>query len=68
MGRQNLVPQKERTTIILDKTLMDRMSHHVLSEGDNQTNFISRAIINQLEKEGDLEIRDLIEAEKEEEE
>lgn len=55
------------TTIVASKLLMDRVSTHVKAdEDDNQTRFITRALVNQLEKEGDFEIRSLLEAEKEE--
>lgn len=48
---------KEKTTIMASKLLLDRLAVHVLKHGDNQTNFITRAIVNQLEREGDLTIR-----------
>lgn len=60
MARNSRIPVKDRTTIVASKTLLDRVSFHVLKNGDNQTNFIVRALINQLEKEGDLEIRDML--------
>lgn len=54
-----LVPEKERTTIVASKLLMDRVSQFVLKIGDNQSNFITRAIVNQLETEaGDVTIRE----------
>lgn len=55
-----LEPKKERTTIVVSKTLLDRMSIHVAKNSDNQTNFITRALVNQLEREGDIEIRDIL--------
>ena len=45
------------------KLLLDRLAVHVLKHGDNQTNFITRAIVNQLEREGDLAIRSELEEE-----
>ena len=57
MGRANLTPVKDRTTIVTNKTLLDRIGLHVARKGDNQTSFITRALVNQLEREGDLEIR-----------
>lgn len=63
MSRTSLVPEKDRTTIVASKTLLNRIGVHVARNGDNQTNFITRAMINQLEREGDLEIRDILEEE-----
>lgn len=56
-------PAKDKTTIVTSKTLLERMSIHVKKRGDNQTDFITRAIINQLENEGDIEIRKILEEE-----
>lgn len=56
-------PEKDKTTIVTSKTLLDRMGVHVKKNGDNQTDFITRAIVNQLEKEGDFEIRMMLEEE-----
>ena len=53
-------PAKDKTTIVTSKLLLDRMSVHVKKSGDNQTDFITRAIVNQLEKQGDIEIRSLM--------
>ena len=49
--------RKDKTTIITNKTLLDRVGIHVKRNGDNQTDFITRAIVNQLERENDFEIR-----------
>ena len=56
-------PAKDKTTIVTSKLLLDRMGVHVKKHGDNQTDFITRAIINQMEREGDLTIRDEVEEE-----
>ena len=56
-------PAKDKTTIVASKLLLDRLGIHVKKKGDNQTDFISRAIVNQLEKEGDLTIRSELEEE-----
>ena len=56
-------PAKDRTTNEASKHLLDRLSIHVRKNGDNQTDFIQRAIINQMEKEGDLTIRSEMEDE-----
>ena len=57
--------RKDKTTIITNKTLLDRVGIHVKRNGDNQTDFITRAIVNQLEREGDLEIRAILKEENE---
>ena len=64
MARDKLnPPAKDKTTIVTSKTLLDRMGVHVKKNGDNQTDFITRAIVNQLEREGDFTIRMLLEEE-----
>ena len=64
MGRNALeAPAKAKTTIVTSKLLLDRLGVHVKKNGDNQTDFITRAIINQMEKEGDLTIRGEMEEE-----
>lgn len=50
-------PQKEKTTIVTYSILLDRMGVHVKKNRDNQTDFLTRAIINQMEREGDFDIR-----------
>ena len=66
MARQIIeAPAKDKTTIVTSKLLLDRMGVHVKMNGDNQTDFISRAIVNQLENEGDLTIRHILEMEEE---
>ena len=58
MARKNLdPPEKDKTTIVTSKHLLEVMGVHVKKNGDNQTDFITRAIINQLEREGNLTIR-----------
>ena len=39
------------------------MSDHVRKNGETQQEFITRALVNQLEKEGDFEIRQIVEEE-----
>lgn len=51
---------KETKTIMMYKVLAERVDTHV-KKPDTKTDFYNRAIINQLEKEGDWEIRDVIE-------
>lgn len=53
-----------RTTIMMSDILLDRVSQHLKNSGETMTDFYNRAIINQLEKEGDWEIRDLVELQK----
>lgn len=48
-----------RTTIMLDDILYKRVLDHL--DGESITEFTKRAFLNQLEKEGDFEIRDLME-------
>lgn len=64
MARSSIEPPvKDKTTIVTSKLLLDRMGVHVKKNGDNQTDFITRAIINQMEREGDLTIRSEMEEE-----
>lgn len=64
MARSTLEPPaKDKTTIVTSKLLLDRVGLHVRKNGDNQTDFITRALLNQLEKEGDLTIRSELEEE-----
>lgn len=55
-----------RTTVIVNNILLDRVHEHVgqrKKEGkkDDFTKFLNRAILNQLEREGDFQTRDLLE-------
>jgi len=54
---------KERTTITIEGLLLERCKTHLSKNriGDSFSNLIERSLINQLEKEGDFEVRDLIE-------
>ena len=64
MPRQSIeLPAKDRTTIVASKHLLDRLAIHVRQNGDNQTDFIQRAIVNQMENEGDILIRSEMEEE-----
>ena len=53
----------ERTTIMMSDVLMERVQKHVKKSGESLTDFYNRAILNQLEKDGDFEIRDELEGE-----
>ena len=48
-----------------DEKLMERVQSHARKQGENLTEFYTRAIINQLENDGDFEVRDMIMGEKE---
>lgn len=50
-----------RTTITASDKLMDRVNKHIAETGETLTSFINRALLNQLEKDGDFEIRDIVE-------
>lgn len=61
MARQVIDPPvTDKTTIVTSKALLERMSIHVKKGNDNQTKFLTRAIVNQMEREGDLEVRALM--------
>lgn len=62
MGRK-LIPEKDKTTIITSKLLLDRVGKHIVNTGENQTEFVTRALVNQLENDGDLSIRRELEEE-----
>lgn len=48
----------ERTTIMMSELLAERVQKHCKKSGENLTDFYNRAILNQLENDGDYEIRD----------
>lgn len=50
-----------RTTIMMSDVLQKRVSEHVEQKGGKLQDFYNSAILNQLEREGDFEIRDLVE-------
>lgn len=56
---------KTTITIMADEKLMERVQTHARKQGENLTEFYTRAIINQLENDGDFEVRDMIKEEKE---
>lgn len=49
-----------RTTIVADDILIKRVAEFSESRGITMSEFFNRAILNQLEKEGDFEIRDIL--------
>ena len=52
-----------RTTIMASEKLMSRVADHCAKTGEKLGDFYNRAILNQLENEGDFEIRDEVEEE-----
>lgn len=52
-----------RTTIMLDEELYDRVLTHLKKNNNEEsiTEFTRRAFLNQLENDGDFEIRDMLE-------
>lgn len=52
-----------RTTIMASETLMNRVLTHTSKSGEKLTDFYNRAILNQLENDGDWTIRDVLEEE-----
>lgn len=52
-----------RTTIMASEALMNRVLTHTSKSGEKLTDFYNRAILNQLERDGDFEIRDEVEEE-----
>ena len=47
----------ERTTITVDKHILDAAREKARNNEESLTDFLSRAILNQLEKEGRYDIR-----------
>ena len=52
-----------RTTIMASEKLMNRVAEHCAKTGEKLGDFYNRAILNQLENDGDFEIRDEVEEE-----
>lgn len=52
-----------RTTVCMDEILSERVNAHVRERGEKLMDFYNRAILNQLENDGDFEVRDLLEKE-----
>ena len=55
--------EKGRTTIELNKTLLTKMFIHAKENNESQTEFLTRAIINQMENDGNITIRSEMEEE-----
>lgn len=54
----------QRTTVMVDEKLMERVKEHTDKTGVTLSAFYTKALVNQLEREGDFEVRDMIEEEK----
>lgn len=52
-----------RTTIMASEKLMNRVADHCAKTGEKLGDFYNRAILNQLENDGDFDIRDEVEVE-----
>ena len=52
-----------RTTIMASERLINRVAEHTTKSGEKLVDFYNRAIVNQLEKDGDWAIRDELEEE-----
>ena len=52
-----------RTTIMASEKLMSRVADHCAKTGEKLGDFYNRAILNQLENDGDFDIRDEVEEE-----
>ena len=52
-----------RTTIVASDLLMERVEKYCKNNSITQTEFYNKDILNQLENDGDFEIRDLLEEE-----
>ena len=48
---------------MMDSVLSERIAEHIKSTGETLSAFYNRAIVNQLESDGDYEIRDIWEEE-----
>lgn len=52
-----------RTTIMASEKLINRVADHCAKTGEKLGEFYNRAILNQLENDGDFDIRDEVEEE-----
>lgn len=52
-----------RTTIMASEKLINRVAEHTNKSGEKLVDFYNRAIVNQLERDGDWAIRDELEEE-----
>lgn len=53
----------KKTTIMTSDILVERVEKYCKNKGITLTEFYTKAILNQLENDGDFEIRDLLEEE-----
>lgn len=54
----------ERITIMMDPILKKRVEEECLDKQESLTNFYNSAILNELERRGDFDIRDILERDK----
>ena len=52
-----------RTTVCMSEILLSRVVQHTKENGEKLSDFYNRAVLNQLENDGDFEVRDLFEKE-----
>lgn len=52
-----------RTTVCMSEVLLSRVIQHTKENGEKLSDFYNRAVLNQLENDGDFEVRDLFEKE-----
>lgn len=52
--------EKTTITIMTEGSLLARVNAHAAERGESLTEFYTRAILNQLERDGDFEARDTI--------
>lgn len=52
-----------RTTIMMSDVLEKAVREHIEKRGETLTDFYNRAILNQIENDGNFKIRDLVEEE-----
>lgn len=56
-------PTKSRTTLDISTTLLNHLKVHTALNDEKLGDFITRALVNQLEIEGDIDIRFILERE-----
>ena len=52
-----------RTTVCMSEVLLSRVIQRTKENGEKLSDFYNRAVLNQLENDGDFEVRDLFEKE-----
>ena len=54
----------QRTTVMVNEKLMERVKAHTDKTGVTLSAFYTKALVNQLERAGDFEVRQMTEEEK----